>query len=255
MRYLRYPLTILFISLTWQAAALVLGPSLLPAPAAAGLSLLREAATGEFWRHVWASLSRAVSGLMAGFILAYPLGLWLGGSKRADQNLAPFIFLTYPIPKVLFLPILLVILGLGEAPKIVLVALTCGYQILVVTRDSLRNLDPSYLLSFKAISHGLEQNKPGQVFNLARHVFIPATFPTAISALRLATGTAVAVLFMAESFATSKGLGYMIMDAWGALDLPRMFSGIVTMSLMGLMLYIIIDAVEHRVCRWTTFLH
>lgn len=249
-QWARYLLTFAITILLWQLGFLLLGEGILPSPANVGLSLIREGATGEFWGHVAVSLARATSGLIFGFALAFPLGLWLGASRQADLKLAPFIFLTYPIPKILFLPVLLVMLGLGEAPKIILVALTCGYQILVVTRDSLRHLNPSYILSFKAINGAAKDKTLSRIKNLAWHVLAPAAFPAAISALRLAAGTAVAVLFMAESFATERGLGFMIMEAWGALDLPRMFGGIAAMSLMGLFLYIIIDCIERRVCRW-----
>lgn len=242
-----YLITFAAIGLIWQTAALILGPGLLPTPFTVLKSLGAEAATAEFWLHTGVSFGRAVGGITLGFAAAFPLGLWLGSSPRIDKWLAPFLFLTYPIPKILFLPVLLVMLGLGEAPKIILIALTCGYQILLVTRDSLRNLAPSYLLSFRAIGSG---NKKGQALNLARHVLAPAALPAAVSALRLVTGTAVAVLFMAESFATDLGLGFMIMEAWGGLDLPRMFSGILTMSLMGLLLYGLIDLLERRSCRW-----
>ena len=72
--------------------------------------------------------------------------------------------------------------------------------------------------------------------------------------MRLASGTAVAVLFISESFATQNGLGYLIMDAWGGLNLPRMFTGILTMSFLGLALYEGANWLEYRVSRWRGFL-
>lgn len=244
--FARYALTMGGIIIIWQAAALFFGPNILPTPLAVAENLAGQAFSGEFWGHARASFCRAVGGVALGFAFAFPLGLCLGGWPRIDAALAPFVFLTYPIPKILFLPVLLVLLGLGEGPKYILIALTCGYQILVVTRDSVRGLDPSYLASFKAVAPG----RAGRPLALARHVLAPASMPAAISALRLATGTAVAVLFMAESFVTDQGLGFMIMDAWGGLDLPRMFSGILAMSLMGFLLYGFVNAIERRLCRW-----
>ncbi|MDL2260148.1 ABC transporter permease subunit [Deltaproteobacteria bacterium OttesenSCG-928-K17] len=245
--FCRYALTLAVIIILWQCAAIAFGPNILPKPAIVLQSLMREISGAEFWLHARASFSRAVGGVLIGFAAAFPFGLWLGGSPKADAWLSPFIFLTYPIPKILLLPVLLVLLGLGEAPKYILIALTCGYQILVVTRDSARNIDPGYLASFKAIR---PQSKGRRPLELACHVLAPACLPAAVSALRLATGTAVAVLFMAESFVTDRGLGFMIMDAWGGLDLPRMFSGIAAMSLMGFLLYGLTNLIERRVCRW-----
>ena len=250
MRVLRYLAALAFIGLAWQAGSELLGPRVLPAPALVLKALAHEMKTAEFWGHVRASFGRAGGGVLIGFLLAWPLGIFLGAARRIDAWLSPLIFLTYPIPKILFLPILLVLLGLGEAPKIVLIILTVGYQVLVVTRDSVRSLDSSYLHSFQAIvPQG--QGLMGRSLSLTRHLLLPASFPAAVSSLRIAAGTAVAVLFMAESFVTDRGLGFMIMDAWGGMDLPRMFSGIMAMSLLGFLFYEGCNILEHFFCRWT----
>jgi NitT/TauT family transport system permease protein len=199
---------------------------------------------------------RAAGGIALGFALAFPAGMVLGISRRLDIWLSPLVFLTYPAPKILFLPVLLVLLGLGEAPKIILITLTVAYQILLVTRDSLRRLDQRYLDSFKALrpardrSSGRTWPALADGFGLVRHVLAPAALPAAVTALRLVSGTAVAVLFMAESFATNLGLGFLIIDAWGGLDLPRMFAGILAMSGLGLAFYGLGGFLERRFRRW-----
>lgn len=249
MKVRRYLLTMAIALLLWQAAALAAGPQVLPAPWPVIKSLVHELAMEEFRLHSLTSAGRAMAGLFLGFLTAFPLGLLLGASPKVDAWISPFIFLTYPVPKILFLPVLLVLLGLGEWPKIILIALTCGYQILVVTRDSVRNLDPSYFTSFSTLLNP-SLSYHARAWLSARHLLIPASLPSAISALRLATGTAVAVLFIAESFATDLGLGYMIMDAWGNLDLPRMFSGIIAMSVIGFIFYELTNLLEFLLCRW-----
>ena len=61
----------------------------------------------------------------------------------------------------------------------------------------------------------------------------------------------MAILFFVESFATTRGLGFVIMDAWGQADYERLYAGIVAMAALGLCLYLLLDLVEERVCRWT----
>lgn len=78
----------------------------------------------------------------------------------------------------------------------------------------------------------------------------PAALPDALTALKLASGTAVAVLFMAESFATRRGLGFLIMDAWGRGDQEEMFTGILAMSALGVLLYEGCNGLERLCCRW-----
>jgi len=241
-KLVRYLAALLALFVLWHLASLLLGERVLPSPWLVFQNFLYELGNAAFWKHVAASSGRAVSALFLSFALAFPLGIWLGACRRADAWLSPMVFITYPIPKILFLPVLLVLFGLGEAPKILLIALTAGYQILVVTRDSVRNLDRRYLDSFASLSLDSAM--------LLRHVLAPAALPAAVSSLRIATGTAIAVLFMAESFVTDTGLGFFIIDAWGGMDLPRMFTGIIAMSLVGLVLYEACNALDYCFCRW-----
>jgi len=253
--WLRLLAALAALGLLWAVAAIVLGERVLPPPGAVGLYFFHSLSHGEFWGHFSASAGRAAGGIALGFALAFPAGLALGVCRCLDAWLSPFVFLTYPAPKILFLPVLLVLLGLGEAPKIILIALTVAYQILLVTRDSLRRLDQRYLDSFMALCLTPGQGRPRPVMSdrlgLIRHVFVPAALPAAVTALRLVSGTAVAVLFMAESFATDSGLGFLIIDAWGGLDLPRMFAGILAMSGLGLAFYGIGGLLELRFRRWS----
>jgi NitT/TauT family transport system permease protein len=130
-----------------------------------------------------------------------------------------------------------------------LVAVTVGYQVLVVSRDSVINLDRTYLEAFEAMwpkkRSGFDKG-----LALVRHVLWPACLPAVATASRLASGTAVSVLFMAESFATDEGLGFFIVDAWGNLDLPRMFSGIIAMGLLGGFFYVLANFSEKKLCPW-----
>ena len=142
----------------------------------------------------------------------------------------------------MLLPVLLTLFGLGDTPKILLIALTAGYQILVVTRGGVQNLDSRFLTAFRSLG--------GTPAQLVRHVLAPAALPDAITALKVASGTAVAVLFMAESFATQRGLGFLIMDAWGRSDQEEMFVGIVAMSLLGVLLHEACNAAEAVLCPW-----
>ncbi|WP_448382787.1 ABC transporter permease, partial [Desulfosoma sp.] len=162
--------------------------------------------------------------------------------KKTDAWLAPLIFFTYPIPKIVLLPVVLLLFGLGDFSKVFLIALIVGYQVLVAVRDGVAGLNPKYLDSVRTLGAG-----PWPLF---RHVLLPAALPHGFTALRLGTGTGIAVLFFVESFATSQGLGYLIMDAWGRLDYRGMFVGILGMSLLEAALFETIGALERLLCRW-----
>jgi len=87
----------------------------------------------------------------------------------------------------------------------------------------------------------------GQVF---RHVVFPASLPEIFTALRIGSGTAVAVLFLAEATAGTSGLGYYIVDAWGRINYDAMFAGILGMALLGVVLYEVLELLEGHLCRW-----
>lgn len=239
------------IVLIWELLALYFGPFILPAPWAVAKYFARQLNNPVFLGHCLCSLRRLSGGLAIGFAAAFPLGVVLGYFKTLDKYLAPAVFLTYPIPKVLFLPALLVLFGLGELPKVIIIALTTAYLILVVTRDSVRAIDPNYYAFFATLwPNGKAPRGFGWFMAVLRHVICPQALPAAITAFRLAAGTAVAVLFIAESFATDKGLGFLIMDGWGAMDLRKMWAGIVAMSIMGALMFELANLLEYLLCPW-----
>lgn len=225
----------------WELLALAIDSPALPPPTSALPAFVRL--FGEILPHILVSAWRVAASLVLGSALAVPLGLILGRSPRVDAVAAPLVFLSYPIPKVVFLPVLIVLLGLGSLSKIALITLIVFFQILVTARDAARAIPSGSVLSVRSLGAGA-----GQVF---RHVTFPAALPEIFTALRIGSGTAIAVLFFSESVASTSGLGYYIVDAWGRIDYDAMFAGILGMALLGVVLYELLDVLEARMCRWT----
>lgn len=215
MIVLRYILGFLFLGGCWHAGALALGPDLLPDPVATIRLFAESLSTPEFWGHILVSLWRLTLGLVAAVAVAFPLGLLLGHCRAADLAGSPLLFITYPLPKIVLLPVFFTLVGLGDASRVLLIALTTGYQVLVIIRAGALSIDPSWVKAFRSMG-----------------------------------GTTAAVLFLAESFATTSGLGYLIMDAWGMGDVLFMFNAILGMSLLGLVIYGVIGLLERVCCPW-----
>jgi NitT/TauT family transport system permease protein len=223
----------------WLLAMLVDSPAL-PGPGPALAAFAEHA--GELWPETLVSFARILVAMAVGMVLAVPLGLAVGRSERADTLVAPLLFLTYPVPKIVFLPILLVLFGLGDAPKVALIAIIVFFQIIVTARDAARAVPPGAVLSVRSLG--------ASKLDIARHVIFPSALPEIFTAARIGTGTAIAVLFFAESIAGTNGLGWFIIDAWGLIDYPRMFAGILAMALLGVVFYEALDALEHWATRW-----
>ena len=166
----------------------------------------------------------------------------MGYFRRADRFLSPVVYLTYPIPKIALLPILMLLAGVGELSKILMIFLIIVFQVVVAVRDAIRTLPEERYYPLYSLGASL-----GQIF---RFVILPASLPKFITAIRVAMATAVSVLFFTETFGTQYGMGYYIMDAWLRVNYLEMYAGILVLSVMGLLLFGIIDCFEHVACRW-----
>jgi len=226
----------------WQVLAMLINQPILPSPVTVAGAFVRELGRGLIG-HFLASLWRVVASTLLSILLAAPAGLALGQSKRANQFFAPLIYILYPIPKVVFVPIVLLFLGIGDFPKIIIIFLILFFQILVLVRDQATSLRPELIRSVRSLGAGR--------MALFRFVYLPASIPGILTALRQSVGTAVAVLYIAELFATQKGLGYYIyLNGNTLFNYPAMYAGVVAMSLLGLGLYFAVDWLEHKLCPW-----
>jgi len=227
--------------LLWYIAAVLLKSSFLPYPHSVFL-VLPESVGKDLGRHFLISLYRILTSLAASVVLAVPLGLYLGRRRKLDDLISPMVYLLYPIPKIVFLPLVLLIFGLGDLSKIFILFIILFFQILVTTRDASKGIDEEQVLSIRSL--GADSR---QVF---LHAIFPACLPKVLTSLRISIGTSIAVLFFVESFATNSGLGFYILDAWSTLDYLGMYNGIVMMGVLGVMLYEVVERIEKKYCLW-----
>ncbi|HEX2924344.1 MAG TPA: ABC transporter permease [Chloroflexota bacterium] len=233
--------TVLLV-LLWQAAAVLINASVLPGPGAAVMALVYNLPRGLAGHFLVSGYRLALSMFIAA-LLATPLGLAIGQSPRLNGFISPLIYMTYPIPKIVFLPIIMLFLGTGDGAKVFMITLILFFQILVVVRDACLGVRPELVQSVRSLGAGR--------LELLRYVYLPACLPSVLTALRVSTGTAVAVLFLAETFATQSGLAYYIMvEAWGRMAYPEMYAGVIAMAALGLTTYILLDRLERRACEW-----
>ncbi len=233
--------SILGVLLVWHLLAVLLRSAALPTPGEAMLAFGQQV-PAELWKHFLISAWRVLASVFISLLLGAPLGLWLGAEEKLDRFFAPLIYLLYPLPKIVFLPVVMILLGLGDLSKIFLITLVVFFQILVTTRDAARNVSHAKILAVVSLGAGR--------LDIYRHVIWPAIIPEIFTALRIGSGTAIAVLFFAESFASSEGLGYYIMDAWTRSAYQEMFAGIIAMGLLGYLLYAGLDALDKKICPW-----
>jgi NitT/TauT family transport system permease protein len=166
----------------------------------------------------------------------------MGRSPAADAVLGAFFRLVYPVPKVVFMPIIVVMLGIGDSSKICLIFLAIFFQITIIIRDSTAAIDP-------ALSDVMRSMKAGPADTL-RHLILPGITPGILTALKSSLGTSVALLMITELFASTSGLGYFIMNSMDARKYPEMYSGILLLMGMSALMYAFLEIAERLLCRW-----
>jgi len=228
--------------LAWAAAAALVQKPFLPSPWAALARLASRIADGSLAAHLGASARRVGLALAIVAPPASLLGMGAGRSPRFDSILSPFVYILHPLPKVAFLPVIMLFLGLGDAAKVFLIGLIVFGQLLVSARDAAKAVPEALVDSVRSLGAGRAA--------ILRHVVFPAALPSLLSALRVGLGTAIAVLFLAETFAAETGLGWYIVDAWTRVDYPDMYAAIVALALFGLGCYLVLDALESALCAW-----
>ncbi len=230
------------IFVIWQITAMVVSMPILPTPLTVLVVFFNEL-QNELFTHFAVSLWRVTAGMLLSVLVAAPAGLLIGGSKRLNRIFSPIIYLLYPIPKVVFVPVVILFLGIGDTSKIIIMFLILFFQIVVLVRDQASGIAPQLLQSLQSLGAGRRA--------LFRFVYLPASLPAILTALRQSIGTAVAVLYITELSATKYGLGYYIYYRGSTLlDYPSMYAGVIAMSLLGLGMYFTVDWLERKWCKW-----
>lgn len=231
-----------FLLLLWEVASLLIDKPFLPTPLASFTAFYQLCINGEMLPQFFVSMMRVLVSTGLGVLLAVPLGLLVGRSPFFYQLATPFVAVLYPLPKIVFLPILVVLFGLGNLPKITLITFIIFFQIFVVVSDASHQLPQETMDAIATLT--------GNKIAVIRHVLWPACLPAMLTSLRISVGTSIAVLFFAETFASFDGLGYLILDGMERRQYPDMFAGIIGMALLGILMYEGIRFIEKRYCMW-----
>lgn len=238
---LGYIYGIFIVLALWQVASALVNLPIIPSPGVV-LDNLISVFVPKIAIHGLYSLGRIVAGVFLAVLIGIPLGLCMGYFARWDRALSPVVYLTYPIPKIALLPVIMLLFGLGEMAKVLMIFLIIVFQVIVAVRDGVKSIPKETYYPLYSLGAG--------VADIFREILIPASLPKFLTSLRVAMATAISVLFFTETFGTQYGMGYFIMDAWMRVNYLEMYSGIVVLSIIGLILFSTIDYIEKKTCYW-----
>jgi ABC-type nitrate/sulfonate/bicarbonate transport system permease component len=233
------PTTVLAI---WEAfGRTALLPHYLPPPTMILAALYEVAADGELLRAVFISLFRVASGFILGMSAGIFIGLAAGLLPTVRNFFDPLVSFLYAVPKIAFLPIFLLLFGLGHESKIAIVAFSCFFSVFIASRHAA--LSVGKLLVWTAQNMGTPRR------TLFFRVFVPATSPQLFSGARIGLANSFVVLFAAELLGSRGGLGPLIAEGEDAARFDLMFAGIVTFAVLGFLADRVLMAVRRHMLR------
>jgi sulfonate transport system permease protein len=228
----------------WQVASStgLMSTRVLAAPSTvleAGWSLL---SSGELSSHLWVSLGRVVRGLGIGAGLGLALGLTSGLFRWGEDLLDPPLQMFRTLPVLALVPLFILWFGIGETPKVALVALGTLFPVYLNTYAGIRGIDSRLVEAASSLSLGRAA--------LIWHVILPGALPSALVGLRYALGVAWLVLVVSEQINATSGIGYLMTNAREFMRTDVIVVGLLVYALLGLLTDALVRFIEHRVLSW-----
>lgn len=228
----------------WELAAFtgVLDARLFSPPSAIAVQAVGMIASGELWTHVTATVARLSVGLFFGAVIGIIAGLLMGVWRPLRAALEPMFTALYALPKIAILPLLLLIFGLTETPKILAVVISVFFVVQINTLAGIIQIDGRITEAARAYQ--------ATGWKLFRFVLLPAALPAIITGLRVSAGMAVIVITAVEFVASNSGLGYLIWNSWQLFQPARMFVGLITVSMIGALVTGLVILLERALLPW-----
>lgn len=198
--------------------------------------------TGELWVHVYSTVARLLTGFAFGAVVGIAVGLVMGVSRPLRAAFGPTFTALYALPKIAILPLLLLIFGLTETPKVLSVAISVFFVVQINTLAGITQIDGRILEAARAYR--------ATGWRLFRYVLLPGATPSIMTGLRVSAGMAVIVVTAVEFVASNNGLGYLIWNSWQLFQPQTMFVGLITVSIIGAVVTGLIILLERALLPW-----
>lgn len=214
----------------WLAIAKsgALSPRVLPDPTAVLATFVSDLANGGLVHHAMVSGTRALAGFGLAAIPGIALGALIARFRLVDALLEPFVFATYPVPKIALFPILSFAFGIGTPSRVAFAFLESIYPIMIAAMFAVRGI--RLKLIWSAESMGASR------LTILRRVLVPAALPGIFTGFRIALPLALLVVIVTEMMGDAQGLGFYIADGGASFRADRIYAGVVAVGALGYLL-------------------
>jgi NitT/TauT family transport system permease protein len=232
------------VLLAWEALARagLLSVILFPAPTVVFAFLRKSATNGELGAATGATLGRIGAGFVLGAAPGVLLGWAMGWSRRLRGVMDPIIAALHPIPKVAIFPLFMFIFGIGELSKVVAIAVSTLFPLLINAVAGVRQINPVYL--------EVARNYGASRWNTLSNVIIPGSLPLVLAGVRIAVNTALVIAIAVEFVSGQVGLGVMILFAWQTLRIEELYAALFVIAVLGLGFNLLLEWMSHLLAPW-----
>lgn len=196
----------------------------------------------SIWGHIWASLRRVILSLLASIVIGISLGLVMGWNKKVRAAINPILMALRPIPPIAWIPLIILLFGIGEFPKVLLVFIGSFFPIVLNTVSGVAMVDDMYL-------------KVGRIYKantwqMLRHVVFPAAMPMILAGIKIAISSGWMVVVAAEMLASKSGLGFLINRGRESYDVALIMVAMILIGIIGALLSVVFTLIERKLCGW-----
>lgn len=234
----------IFMLLLWEVLSRtgVLDIRFFPPPSTIVQTFYDMIANGTMAKHVGVSLYRIFLGFLAGVIPGIIIGLLMGLYSPIRHFIQPIVMALMPIPTLALLPIIIILFGIGDLSKVVTIAGSVFFPVVINTAAGVLNIDKIYL----DVAHNYQTNRWNFFFKIA----LPGALPVMLEGIQMGQAIALLTIVAAEMMGATSGIGYLIWTSYKAFLLPEMYVGLILISFFGYLFSLILRALQNKLLPW-----
>jgi len=239
------PILLVFTGLVlWEilARADLVSPLFFPAPSNILRNLIKMLSNGKLIIHCSATLKRLTLGVILGGFPGLILGLAMGWSPRLRTAVDPIIAAIHPIPKLAIFPLIMIVFGIGEASRVIAIAISSFFPMLINSMAGVRQLSPVYF--------EVSQNYGASPWKTFTRIVLPGSLPLVLAGARLSVNMAMVISIGVELIAAEEGLGEIIWFSWQTMRIVDLYASLVVIGILGVGINFLLQHFSHRLVPW-----
>ncbi|SED28567.1 NitT/TauT family transport system permease protein [Rhizobiales bacterium GAS191] len=239
---LRPVFVIVVVFILWQLSVSLfkIPPYLLPTPSSVAGQLVSE--WPRLWRETLVTTYATLGGFALSVLFGVPLGVAVVSSRLVESLVYPILVFSQSVPKVAVAPLFVVWFGFGILPKVVVAFLLGFFPIVVATVIGLKSIEPEVL--------DLARSMNASALAAFVKIRLPSALPSIFGGLKVSITLCVVGAVVGEFVGSNSGIGYLLQIANGNFDLPLMFAALFLLSMLGVLLFTLIDIAERLAIPW-----